>query len=39
MIKLPDYYYNLLYIIDLIELERDWGSGIENENSGGGGRV
>ena len=31
-IVLPDYFYKLLYIIDLIDMERDWGE--EKENGG-----
>ncbi len=33
---LPYYYYNLLYIIDLIDLERDWMGDWEKENGGEG---
>ena len=40
IVTLPDYFYNLLYIIDLIDLERDlWnnGNGDEKRDWGDGG--
>ncbi len=36
-IRLPSYYYKLLYIIDLMDLERDWGKGLRKGEIGGAG--